>query len=152
MSSQGQTILNVRRTLKQGDGWAVAYVCVPNTPHIGVIPITTPEGSSEQRYPDVVATNGLVVRLIEVEIRLTEEVGTDILTRFREMSAALQSSQIWESWTQDVREVCDLSMPDTPHLSKELVLCKETPPFDGTVARELKSRDISITAGENFSP
>lgn len=152
MPDQGQTILGVKRALSREDGWTVAYVCVPNTPHIGVVPITTPEGSSEQRYPDVVATNELVIRLIEVEIKLTREVGTDILTRFKEMTTALQSSQMWKSWRRHVQEECGLSMPDTPRLSKELVLCTDTPPIDNSVAERLRSQKISVTARENFTP
>ena len=53
MATQGFITKSISKQLTQ-DNWHVVYTCIPNTPHINVVPIRTSSISSSQRYPDIV--------------------------------------------------------------------------------------------------
>lgn len=120
---QGEVTRAVSRLL-QAAGWRVVYSCVPNTPHIGVIPIPTPSGSARQRYPDILATDGEVVRLVEIEPRLTRGVATNIIERLGEQVTALSGDEVWEPWRRHVERSHGVLMP--PHFvpRADLVICE----------------------------
>ncbi len=94
-------------------GWEVLYICIPNTPHVGVVPIPTSHGVSKQRYPDIAAIKNGRILLVEVEMSLTESVVQDIRLRFAEMREALASSETYRSWSAKVELATKRKMPTT---------------------------------------
>jgi hypothetical protein len=143
MSNQGDVIRITKQGLKE-KGWNVVYTCIPNTPHVGVIPIPTPQGSSEQRYPDIVATTGPVVRIVEVEINLTEQVVLDIRTRFSEMTSALTNSSVRSQWRKNISNSSGLTVVEDFRIEKDLVVCLENIPDDSPLVRDLHSSGIDV--------
>ncbi len=93
MAGQGATIGLIAEAL-ESNGWTVVFVCVPNTPHIGVVPIPIEGGSSNQRYPDVLSFRDGVLRLTEVEITLSEDVVEKTILRFDEQITALKKTRL----------------------------------------------------------
>src|SRR5690242_13591863 len=68
MPGQGEVVQSIVHTLT-ANGWRVAFSCLPNTAHVNVVPIPLRHRTAKQRYPDIVATNEVLVRLIEVEMQ-----------------------------------------------------------------------------------
>jgi hypothetical protein len=125
VAGQGSTIKAVAREL-ESSGWSVVYVCIPNTPHVGVVPITIKDGSAEQRYPDIVAYRDQITKIVEVEMGLTENVLYDIQTRFQEMVEALEDLEAWDTWRQHIHKVTGHSLPIGFEPECELVVCAPT--------------------------
>lgn len=151
MAGQGKITLKAAQDLK-ADGWQVAYVCVPNTPHIGAVAIPTKHGSSRQRYPDIVATNGSVLAVIEVEMSLSQIVAIDIVERFREMRMSLSEQSTYAMWRDAVRRECAVKLPEQPELRFCLLTTRAwTPSLDEEVQR-LQEEGISVYAARAFRP
>lgn len=120
MAGQGSTIRSVAGRLHDA-GWTVLFVCVPNTPHVGVVPIPT-TGAGRQRYTDIVATRGAVVRLIEVELSLSDAVAEDIAERLSEQRAALRAPATWVEWSARVTAATGGVLPTVPIIECELIV------------------------------
>jgi len=136
--------------LLQAARWTVVYSCVPNTPHVGVIPIPTPSGSARQRYPDILATDGTVVRLVEVEPRLTRGVATNIIQRLGEQVGALSVAEAWESWRRHVEESHGLSMPREFVPRTDLVVCAGLSPSHQPQLERLAAAAIAVSELTTF--
>ena len=150
MAGQGATIREVAACLREA-GWTILFVCVPNTPHVGVIPIPT-SGIARQRYTDIVAVRGSTIRLVEVEISLNERVAEDIAARLSEQRSALQRPATWLEWSSRVRASTGAALPTTPEFECSLVVIKS---FRGSSVRaEQLLRDAEVrvqTAAEVHS-
>lgn len=107
------TVMEELSFLLPGHGWSVAFTCRPNRPHIGVVPIPTRSGVGRTRYPDLVATDGRSVRLVEVEPRETGAVLTDIRGRFIDHYLALSDPRAYTSWKGAVEQATGVAMPAT---------------------------------------
>jgi hypothetical protein len=138
VAGQGASIRKVAEILKQ-KGWAVLFVCVPNTPHVGVIPIPT-TGPARQRYTDIAALKGSALRLIEVEISLTEKVAEDISFRLSEQRAALSRRATWLEWSSRLTASTGQLMPHRPIIECELCVIR---PITKIAPRILKFLDDS---------
>ena len=134
MAAQAVVTNAVAKALAEA-GWQVVFVCLPNTVHHGAIPISTPGGSARQRYPDVLAVDGEVTRLIEVENVLTEAVADDIALRLAEQTHALEDSGYWEVWRRHVESVHGIGMPPAFNPLRELVIGGERRLDEALVAR-----------------
>jgi hypothetical protein len=121
MATQTATTNAVAAALA-GAGWQIVFVCVPNTVHHGVVPISTPDGAARQRYPDVLAVDGDTTRLVEIENALTEAVAEDIALRLTEQATALEDPAYWETWRRHVEAEHEIQMPPTFAPSLELVI------------------------------
>lgn len=126
------------------DGWTIVYICIPNSPHINVVPIPTRTNHSKQRYPDVVAVRGEVTKLIEVEPRLTLSVAKNIALRFRESGDALSDTKLWNSWVSQVQSLTKISMPKSFESSFDLILCHDLKPYHEVAASYLRLLNISV--------
>ena len=148
---QGETTAEAERALKSM-GWEVAFVCIPNTPHIGAVPITTASGASCQRYPDIVATQGTVIALLEVEVALSVGTATDIVERFRDMRIALANPHTYGMWRRAVEQQSGVSLPEQPAITCTLITCKDGAGDLETALTILASDSISHFRGSDFSP
>lgn len=138
MPGQGAVTISIANAIRQNQKWHLVYSCVPNTTHLGVVPIPTPMAVGNQRYPDVVAVNKEIVWLIEVEIRLTMKVARDIQHRFAEMKSALSQEPIWKTWRNQVERVAGLVMPTEFSSRTTLVICTGNP---GALVDEIRFLD-----------
>lgn len=109
-------------------GWHVVYACVPNTAHLGVIPIPSSGPRSRQRYPDIVAVRGGVTRLIEIEPRLTRAVLSDIAGRFDDHVDALTTSSVWTTWCESIDKRNAFLMPEVFRPQLDLVVISNWSP------------------------
>lgn len=134
MAGQAVATNAVAKALTEA-GWRVVFVCVPNAVHHGVIPISTPGGSARQRYPDVLAVDGEVTRLIEVENALTASVADDIALRLAEQTVALEAPAYWEIWRRHVEATHGITMPASFAPLRELVIGGERRLDETLVAR-----------------
>lgn len=140
MAGQGATIREVAAALREA-GWNVLFICVPNTPHVGVIPIPT-SGIARQRYTDIVASKGSTIRLVEVEVSLNEGIAEDIATRLSEQRSALQRPTTWQEWSARVTASTGTSLPIKPDIECLLVVIKN---FQGSINRpEQLLRDAGV--------
>jgi hypothetical protein len=121
MAGQGKTTRKYADRLAE-EGWNILYVCIPNTPHVKVVPIPTSHGVSKQRYPDVAAVNNDRILLAEVEMSLTESVAQDIGLRFNEMRRALENPEIYRAWSSRAEMVSKHKMPANPIIETRLKL------------------------------
>lgn len=151
MAGQSSIIRQTREALQRA-GWIVAYVCIPNTAHVGVVPIPTPEGVSRQRYPDIVCMKGEITRLVEVEMRLNENVARDILLRFTEMNAALRRPERWELWRTQVARECGVKMPERFVPRFDLILCSAVGVEDSGPLRLLEENGIHVCVDPKLIP
>jgi hypothetical protein len=147
--TQGQVTRHEANQLEQ-NGWRVAYVCVPGTPHVGVVPIPVVNGSCRQRYPDIVAHDGTMTLLLEVEPKLTASVSTDIQLRFSEQVNSLVAKERWDSWRNHVKHTTGVWLPDVFIPRCELVLV--TPPKGAAEAYvgALETSGISVRVTDLF--
>lgn len=141
MSGQGSVTNEVAAALRRA-GWRVAFACIPNAVHHGVVPISTPGGSARQRYPDVLSVGQEVTRLIEVEMRLTTPVADDIALRLEEQVIALSDPDYWEIWRRHVEEIHELPMPSTFSPLQELVICGPDSSPDAALIQRLARSGI----------
>lgn len=143
MANQGATTKEIARTLQEV-GWQVVYTCIPNTPHVNVVPISTPSGSSNQRYPDIVAFRQDDTKLIEVEIRLNRQVTNDLVIRFKDMIDALKDDSAWQLWRHHIYKTTGYHLPKRFRPHCDLVICQPIPTSTRWLAEELKSQNISV--------
>jgi hypothetical protein len=108
--TQSEVIETIERDLIT-NGWIIAFSCRPNRAHIGVVPISTSSIYGKQRYPDLVSTNGHVVRLTEVEPILTAEVLREIAARFSYHIQVLSDPPRYQQWAEAVRQRTGVSLP-----------------------------------------
>jgi hypothetical protein len=141
MATQGATTHAVAAALDAA-GWKVVFVCVPNTSHRGVVPISTPTGSARQRYPDVLAVDAESTRLVEVENALTESVAEDIAHRFGEQRIALEGPAYWDLWRRHVEATHEIQMPAAFAPILELVIGGERPQLRGDLVERLAAAGI----------
>jgi len=151
MAGQGKVTLAVAASLEH-EAWSVAYVCIPNTPHVGVVAIPTKQGTSRQRYPDIVAVKDGVLALVEVEMTLTGSVADDIVERFREMRAALQDRETYAMWSEAVSRSCSVDLPTRPTVVCCLVTTRGWRGTAEPFAERLRASGIAVHAFGSFSP
>lgn len=143
MAGQGATTRLVAKTLSD-NGWIVVYKCIPNTPHTSVVPIPTPNGTSNQRYPDVLAYRSIVTRLVEVEIALTKATAFDIIKRFGEMIDALNNTSLWSSWKSKIETDTGHKLPELFSPKCDLVLCNQITAPNRQFVGMLEQHSISV--------
>lgn len=124
MAGQGKTTKSYALQLKC-EGWQVLYTCIPNSVHIGVIPIPTAHGASKQRYPDIAAAKDSRILLVEVEMNLTDSVVADIILRFTEMRQALDKPSVYIEWANKVGSLAKLQLPPKPIVETLLVIVNQ---------------------------
>ena|SRR5579859_1664914 len=150
MAGQGSTIRGYAGQLRDAD-WTVVYMCIPNTPHVGVVAIPI-AGSSKQHYPDILAFKGNVTRIVEVEIQLTAAVAEKIRQRFEEIRGALHAPGGWSIFRQHVKGTTGISLPKTFTSDCELVVCGNGKGVDKDLVTELASSNVSVVfVKNNFS-
>jgi hypothetical protein len=147
---QGDTIRAVAAQLKS-EGWSVHFVCVPNTPHVGVIPIPCNGASAKQRYPDVLASNDRTTKFVEVEPGLNENSATDLETRFSEMLAALNDPPTWQLWRDHVVATSKKPMPQTFLPECDLVICTKGG-LSPTLVTRLQQKGIRVLPTSKYTP
>jgi hypothetical protein len=125
MSGQSKIIKSYARYLVS-KGWVIAFMCIPNTVHFGVVPIPIIQGSSKQRYPDIVAFKDNQLLITEVEMALNDSVFEDICLRFFEMEQSLNNKNNFDSWIQKVDNIVNFKVPLVNSIVKELVVVKAT--------------------------
>lgn len=149
---QGTVTRNIAKILRK-NGWTIGYICVPNTPHVGVVPIpTSVSGVGAQRYPDVVAFNDSITLLIEVEPVLNLNVSLDIHLRFTEMITALENPTVWERWRRHVQLEAGIVLPPSFSPLCKLVVCEEVSTFDNLITAALRNHGIRVVSFADYSP
>lgn len=149
MASQGAVTQAVVAALTAA-GWSVLYRCLPNTAHIGVVPIPTPTGAGNQRYPDVVALRDGVLRLIEVEHRLSEDVGNDISLRFAEMRTSLADKEVWIPWRRRISDSSGVAVPKVCRVEAELVVIAPISVEAAGIEARLRGERVTVTVARAF--
>jgi hypothetical protein len=149
MAGQGSTTNDAVRELNQ-NGWTVVFACVPNTPHLNVVPIPTAGTSSKQRYPDILAFRDHTIRLVEVEIKLSYDVAIDILTRFQEMASALASPDIFSSWRMKLFGDTGYLLPEDFHAEYELIVCTPLRPSAQQLIDTLRDASINVREAKSL--
>ncbi len=149
MAGQGVTTQMISHRLVD-QGWSIVYTCIPNTPHVLVVPITIYGGSSKQRYPDIVAYRNNITKLIEVEVRLNEDVARDIRLRFNEMCDTLLDKRNWELWRAQILKVTTLSMPLEFIPSCDLVICSTIDPGLQNLVEYLGTASINVIEARSY--
>lgn len=122
MANQGKITRKIAKMLSN-DRWNVIYTCIPNTPHINVVPIPSVKGISQQRYPDILAYRNGETLLVEVEISLSKGVALDIIDRFNDQIKYLSIRENWKSWSEHVTEQTVYKLPDSFSSKCLLILC-----------------------------
>ncbi|WP_225182237.1 PDDEXK family nuclease [Pectobacterium aroidearum] len=139
MAGQGKTTRLYASALRE-EGWEVIYTCIPNSPHVKVVPIPTSHGVSKQRYPDILAIKKNRILLVEVEMMLTNSVAQDISLRFYEMQKSLKNTDIYRGWSRAVEISSNVTMPITPDVEMRLKLVNglnvESSPFLENLSRQ----------------
>jgi hypothetical protein len=143
MAGQGKTTRLYASGLTAG-GWNILFVCIPNTPHVKVVPIPTSHGVSKQRYPDIAAVKNGCLLFVEIEMSLSAAVVEDIGLRFREMRQALASPDIYRAWRNKVELVSGHVLPETPIFETRLKLVNEADMRSHQLVSQLESQDIVI--------
>ena len=149
MAGQGDTIRRIARVLTES-GWDVVFVCVPNTPHVAVVPIPVKNGSAKQRYPDIAAYRGDITRLLEVEMSLTEGVANDIQERFTEFIGALRDPQCWCTWREHVKSQTRHVLPKNFVPRCDLVVCRNLKPDQQRYVEILRRVNIRVSNASSF--
>lgn len=103
------------------------YTCIPNSAHVGVVPIPTSHGVSKQRYPDIAALKQDRLLFVEVELALSETVVTDIILRFKEMRQALNNPKVYTDWANKIADLTKLRVPPNPTVETLLVIVNQRP-------------------------
>ncbi len=143
MAGQGKTTREYAAQLSN-DGWSILYVCIPNTPHVKVVPIPTSHGVSKQRYPDIAAVRNDHLLLAEVEMSLTDAVVRDIVLRFDEMRQSLISPELYNLWSKKVELVSKHKMPSTPIIETRLKIVNGVDQKSIDLAHQLQSQGILV--------
>ena len=143
MAGQGKTTREYAAQLSK-EGWSILYVCIPNTPHVKVVPIPTSHGVSKQRYPDIAAVRNDRLLLTEVEMNLTEAVVQDIVLRFDEMQQSLMSPELYSLWSKKVEMVSKHKMPPVPMIETRLKIVNGIDQRSIDLAHQLQSQGILV--------
>jgi hypothetical protein len=143
MAGQGKTTRKYAAQLSS-DGWNILYICIPNTPHVKVVPIPTSHGVSKQRYPDIAAVSNDRILLAEVEMNLTEAVAQDIILRFVEMQRSLMSPELYSMWSKKVETVSKHKMPPKPMIETRLKIINGVDQRSISLAEQLQSQGILV--------
>lgn len=151
MAGQASTTIAIADILLR-TGWTVVFRCIPNSPHIGVVPIPIQRGSAKQRYPDILSFRDHILRLTEVEIALTDNIADKIIERFDEQRAALLSPVTWVAWTARVRSLTGHLLPADCQLSCELVVCKPIGTRHVHCIPRLSRRGIAVHLPSTYIP
>lgn len=143
MAGQGK-ITREYATQLSDDGWNILYICIPNTPHLKVVPIPTSHGVSKQRYPDIVAVKDNRLLLVEVEMNLTKIITEDIVLRFTEMRQSLFDSNIYSMWSKQVEFVSTYKMPTKPIIETRLKIVNGVNQKSFSLVNQLESQCIMV--------
>jgi len=149
MPGQGSTTKLIAEKI-ESDNWIVVYKCIPNTPHLSVIPIPIKLGSSKQRYPDILAVKGSILRLIEVEISFTAAVTENIITRFSEMKQSLADKGLYGQWKAAVKSRTGITLPSDFTVYCELVICKGSINKQPLLVAQLSHYNITVESSEKY--
>jgi hypothetical protein len=122
VAGQGSITIEIGKKLRE-DGWDIAFLCIPNTVHLNVIPIPTLRGGSKQRYPDIVAFKNGITRFIEVEMKLNHDIYEDIVERFSDFISSLSKDELWNIWRLHVQEQLRIKTPEVFIPQCDLVIC-----------------------------
>ena len=151
LASQAATTRLIAKILGE-NGWTVVFTCIPNTPHIGVVPIPTKNASSAQRYPDILSFRQNTVRLSEVEISLSQQVVTKAIERFREQTDALRSPKNWLTWRERIKTLTLHELPNPSLLQCELVTCSPIRRKHDALVSLLLTHDIHVYSPDTYKP
>jgi len=151
LSGQGVSIKHIAEKLK-GANWNVVYVCVPNTPHVGVVPISTGAGVTAQRYPDILSTKDDVIRLTEVEISLNENVAMKAIERFLEQRSTLLKPIYYTDFGSRVKELTGIILPQKPIIICELITCKNISIKANVFCQLLLANNINVMNEHEYIP
>ncbi|MDU9127602.1 PDDEXK family nuclease [Klebsiella aerogenes] len=143
MAGQGKTTRLYASMLRE-EGWNVIYTCIPNSPHVRVIPIPTAHGVSKQRYPDILAIKNNRILLVEVEMTLTNSVAQDISLRFSEMQKSLENIDIYRGWSRAVEISSNVTMPITPDVEMRLKLVNGLNAESSPLLQTLGQQNITL--------
>jgi hypothetical protein len=116
------------------------------------VPIPTNGGATAQRYPDILSFKGDYLRLSEVEISLTADIGEKAIERFDEQRVALSSRSAYSDWAARVLELTGKVLPDAPVMICELVLCSRPVPKLATVVAKVTANKIVVVAAADYKP
>ena len=151
MAGQGATTSLIARTLRDA-AWTVVYTCLPNTPHVGVVPIPTKGATTAQRYPDILAFKNSLVSLTEVEIRLTPDIYVKAIERFREQRTTLADGPMYRDWAARIGELLGFHLPTTPVITCDLVLCNRLTAKQLTLMESLAKHQIRVVSADAYTP
>lgn len=143
MAGQGKTTRQYAKSLKE-EGWEIVYTCIPNTVHLGVIPIQTIDGASKQRYPDIVAYRENSLLLVEVEISINLNVYEDIKLRFKEMTETLSHEDKFLEWREKIQEVHGIHIQSDSEILRRLVLLKSPNKINSKHIDKLENLNINV--------
>lgn len=144
--TQGDAIRSAMVKLELS-GWETIFYSMPNTAHINVVPIPTPLGSSQQRYPDIVATNGEQMLLVEVEPRFSVQVVAEIATRFHDANQALSVPAKWRAWRAAIRGRTGKLLPEVFVPEFHLLVCQAP-----RKKAHLEGHGFLVTTVDAYSP
>ena len=150
MATQGNISNNYARKL-ENDGWTIIFKCIPNKPHVNVVPIPTINGISTERYPDIVAIKDNYTLFVEVEISLNNATVTNIIERFIDYTSSLNKQECWKTWTDKIENLTGKSMPITYIPLRTLVICKKYGEKERYLVDRLSANDITCINGDEIS-
>lgn len=136
--------------LLRQSGWQVVFTCIPNTPHLDVVPIPTAHGASKQRYPDILAYRDAITKLVEVEISLNEFVAENIIMRFAEMTEALNMPEVWTPWREKVHRDTGHVLPDIFIPQCDLIICRKLKATDDPLVNLLRQASINVNSADQY--
>lgn len=150
LAGQGSTTRKIAAQLRKS-GWDVIYVCIPNTPHIGVVPIPTKSGVTAQRYPDILSIQGNVLRLSEIEIAVTDDIASKAIERFTDQRCSILSPEIYLPWRDRVLELTGHQLPVVPgEVICELISCTRFGKNIPDLAKTLAEHCINVVCSGNY--
>jgi hypothetical protein len=120
MASQGK-VTQERARFLENSGWTVIYQCLPNSPHIGVVPVPV-RIDGEQCYPDILSFKGATLMLTEVEPRLNILTANNIQRRISSQIMTLQNTRFLEEFCNRLSEITSINVPSIRHIEAELVV------------------------------
>lgn len=149
MAGQGKVTKFIAQKITT-DEWRVLFTCIPNTPHLNVVPIQTLSGSSKQRYPDIAAFRGNTIGLWEIEIQLSQDVAEDITTRFQEMVDSLTNIENYHNWAASLTRITGYQLPNTPQILTTLIVCNRIQSQDNELVHILNEKNIAVHYFKNY--
>lgn len=149
MATQGFITKSISKQLTQ-DNWHVVYTCIPNTPHINVVPIRTSSISSSQRYPDIVAYKGDQTLFVEVEIKLNSNVKDQMIERFQDYIDALKEKENWDIWRNQLNTLTNYNLPSKFNPIALLIICNNISDDNATLINDLRQNKILCFTASTF--